>query len=175
VHCPRTELFELGAGVGRSTVHFAHHFEKVYGWDISAGNLDECEWRMRSRGIVNVALQLVTSLHSYLHIPEHDVFFSEITLQHNPPPLQLYILRCALSRLKPNGLFFFQTITHHPKYSFSYETYLTTPQQDQFELHALPMRHIFETIARSGAQVLDVAKDRMGGFNVDSFTFFGRK
>ena len=128
-------LFELGCGVGRSTQHFAPAFESVCAWDISKGNLFECEKNLSIRNITNVKLKLINDLLDYDIIPEHDVFFSEIVLQHNPPPLQYFLIDKILSKLNSGGVFFFQTITHHDTYSFDVTSYLNWQHSQDFEMH----------------------------------------
>jgi len=173
VPLPNRVLFELGCGVGRSTQFFSTAFETVHAWDVSAGNLEECKISLISRGVGNVKLKLVSVIDDYSAIPEHDVFFSEIVVQHNPPPLQYYLLDQVLSRLKPGGVFFFQTITHHPDYAFVVSDYLKWKHEQDYEMHALPMRWITALLRKNNLFLLDVLKDRLGGFNLDSYTFFG--
>jgi 2-polyprenyl-3-methyl-5-hydroxy-6-metoxy-1,4-benzoquinol methylase len=175
VDLPNGILFELGCGVGRSTQHFASAFEKIFAWDISKGNLFECEKALANGNISNVQVQLIKDISDYDTIPEHDIFFSEIVLQHNPPPLQYYLIDKILSKLKPGGVFFFQTITHHETYSFKISDYLNWQHSQDYEMHVLPMRSVFKLIRKNKLIVLDVLKERLGGFNLDSNTFFGIK
>ena len=168
-------LFELGCGVGRSTQHFAPAFESIFAWDISDSNLFECEKNIQKRKISNVKLKLVQNLLDYNIVPEHDVFFSEIVLQHNPPPMQFLILDKILSKLNPGGICFFQTITHHETYSFDADKYLNWQHDKPFEMHVLPMRWVVKLLRKNNIVLMDVLKDHLGGFNVDSYTFFGVK
>jgi 2-polyprenyl-3-methyl-5-hydroxy-6-metoxy-1,4-benzoquinol methylase len=170
---PQGVLFEMGCGVGRSTQHFARAFEQVHGWDVSEGNLQECKKNLSSHDALNVDLKLISQLEDYNEIPEHDVFFSEIVIQHNPPPLQYYLLRKTLSKLKPGGVFMFQTLTHHLTYDFDVPRYLEWKHGLDFEMHVLPMRWVNRAIRENGLSLLDVVKDQLGGAGVDSYTFFG--
>jgi cyclopropane fatty-acyl-phospholipid synthase-like methyltransferase len=173
VDCPNGVLFELGCGVGRSTQYFAPEFEMVHAWDVSDGNLAECKNNLKSANVSNVETKLIDQLEGFAQVPWHDVFFSEIVIQHNPPPLQYFILDKILSKLRPGGVFYFQTITHHATYSFSVEPYLRWEHQQSFEMHALPMRWVNKVIRRNGLFLMDVLKERLGGYNLDSYTFFG--
>jgi len=166
-------LFELGCGVGRLTQHFASNFAKINAWDVSPGNLKECILNLKSKNISNVEIKLINSLSDYNNIPEFDVFYSDIVLQHNTPPLQYYILDQVFSKLKSGGVVLFQTITHHLTYQFNVETYLNWKHDSAFEMHALPMRHVMQLFKRHNISVLDVIKERNGGFNLDSNTFLG--
>jgi SAM-dependent methyltransferase len=173
VDCPSGILFELGCGVGRSTQYFSSAFESIHAWDVSDGNLAECDKNLAAANLRNVETQLIIDLSDYGRVPCYDVFFSEIVIQHNPPPLQFFLLDKILSKLKPGGLFYFQTVTHHPTYSFSVESYLRWEHKQSFEMHALPMRWVLRAIRKNGLVLFDVLKDRLGGYNVDSYTFFG--
>jgi cyclopropane fatty-acyl-phospholipid synthase-like methyltransferase len=175
VDLPNRVLFELGCGVGRSTQYFAPAFEKICAWDISKGNIFECEKNLASKKILNVKLKLIQQLQDYDSIPEHDVFFSEIVLQHNPPPLQYFLIDKILSKLNRGGVFFFQTITHHETYSFDVSSYLNWQHSQDFEMHALPMRWVLKLLRKNDIFLMDVLKERLGGFNLDSYTFFGVK
>jgi SAM-dependent methyltransferase len=168
-------LFELGCGVGRSTCHFAPLFREVVAWDVSPGNLAECQSNLHAMNRSNVTLNRILDLDDFENIPSHDVFFSEIVIQHNPPPLQYYLLDRIFKKINPGGIFYFQTITHHGTYNFSAEKYLMWQHDQGFEMHALPMRHIIHLIQKSGLTLLDILKDRLGGFNLDSYTFFGHR
>src|SRR5713101_3153881 len=79
-----TRCFELGCGVGRVTIWLAGLFERV------------------ERG--NVDLVHLDSLSAFESLPEFDLFFSVIVLQHNPPPLIAALLKTALNKLRPGGV-----------------------------------------------------------------------
>jgi 2-polyprenyl-3-methyl-5-hydroxy-6-metoxy-1,4-benzoquinol methylase len=170
---PNGTLFELGCGVGRSTQYFSEAFDRVVGFDISQGNIRECNINLEAKNITNISLTLIEDLESYDRVPEHDVFFSEITIQHNPPPLQYFILDRIFQKLNPGAVFYFQTITHHATYSFDVGRYLDWQHDQVFEMHALPMRWVMRLLRKNGLFLIDVLKERQGGFNLDSHTFFG--
>ncbi len=166
-------LFELGCGVGRLTQHFSKHFQQITGWDVSIGNLNECKENLKNSDISNVSYKVVQSLEDFDAVPEWDVFFSEIVIQHNPPPLQYYMLNKILSKIKLGGIFYFQTVTHHDRYNFNVGAYLKQSYKNELEMHLLPMRYIFQAIKNNNLILLDVLKERSGGFGLDSNTFFG--
>lgn len=169
------KCLELGCGVGRMTAHFAKNFEQLFGVDISPANLKICSEYLKELDITNVDLKLLTRLEELEALPNFDVFVSFIVIQHNPPPIQRYILEKVLSKLNPGGIFLFQTIVHHPTYTYTAESNFLYSPDLNFEMHCLPMRHVFQTINSCNLTLLDVVKDRMGGFGIDSNTFFGIK
>lgn len=175
ISLPNTSIFELGCGVGRSTQYFASEFESVHAWDVSSSNLIECRNNILKRELKNINLKIIQTIEDYSSIPLFDVFFSEIVLQHNPPPLQYYMLDKIFSKLKPGGVFMFQTITHHDTYSYNIDNYLNWNHQQDFEMHVLPMRWINRLIRKNNLFLMDVIKDRLGGYNLDSNTFYGIK
>lgn len=95
---PRGHCLEFGCGTGRVTRHLADLFESVTGLDISPGNLELAGENLRRAGISNVALKQIVSPEQLLSIPDYDFLFSTIVLQHNPPPLQNFILDKLLAR-----------------------------------------------------------------------------
>jgi predicted O-methyltransferase YrrM len=167
------KCFELGCGVGRMTAHFAEHFEKTVGADISPGNLKVCDEYLKELNISNVDLKLLTRLDDLETISNIDAFVSFIAIQHNPPPIQHYMLEKILPKLNYGGVFLFQTIVHHPTYTYTAESNFNYPANQDFEMHCLPMRDVLQVINKHDLTLLDVIKDRRGGYGVDSNTFFG--
>ena len=165
--------FELGCGVGRMTSYFADHFLEVVAADISPGNISVCQEYFKEIGKLNVDLKLLTKLMDLEQIGYFDAFLSFIAIQHNSPPIQRYILEKTLSKLNYGGVFLFQTIVHHPTYSYTAKSNFNYPSNQDFEMHVLPMREVLHVISRCGLTLLDVIKDRQGGYGIDSNSFFG--
>jgi 2-polyprenyl-3-methyl-5-hydroxy-6-metoxy-1,4-benzoquinol methylase len=163
---------ELGCGVGRLTAHLAQSFQNIIAVDVSPGNMNVCRSYLQELGIQNVDLRLMKEIMELESMPEIDVFFSFIVIQHNPPPIQKYILDTLLSKVKPGGVFLFQTIVNAPGYEYSVEGNFQYKVVG-YEMHALPMQHVIQSIYSNGLTLLDVIKDRQGGWNIDSYTFFG--
>ena len=163
---------ELGCGVGRMTAHLASKFEKVIGYDISNGNLAIAKKYISDLKINNVDLYLIESLESFNIDEKIDAFLSFMVLQHNPPPLQKYFLERTLEKLRPGGVFYFQTVTHAPSYSYTVTGNFNYPTDTQSEMHCLPIAEIFRILHKNNLLVLDVIKDG-GSDNHDSNSFFG--
>jgi hypothetical protein len=126
---------------------------------------------MDREGIANVELVLLQSLEGLSALPEADFFYSVITLQHNPPPIQRFILDAVIGKLRPGGGFLFQTQTYHPDYRFEIENYLKSPV-DRMDMHSLPMHAVMEVLAAHGCTVREVMQDFWTG-RLGSHTFFG--
>ncbi len=164
---------ELGCGVGRLTGYLAHHFKTVTGIDISPGNLRVCAAYLNELGLHNTDLRLMKNLSELETLEGFDAFISFLVIQHNEPPIQKYMLDTVLAKLRPGGVFMFQTIVNAPGYAYSVEGNFNYKDVQGYEMHALPMQHILKIIQKHGLTLLDVLKDRQGGWSVDSYTFFG--
>lgn len=169
-HC-----FELGCGVGRVTLHLAREFQKVTGADISPGNLRHCAAMMDSQKLQNVQLTQLQHVRDLEKLRDFDVFFSRIVLQHNPPPVQKFILETILKNLAPGGVALFQTVVGGRGYAYSAQSHLARSMTNDFEMHGLPVRYIFEIFQKLNYRVLDVFKELAGGYNVASYTFLAQR
>ncbi len=173
VNLTRGVCVELGAGVGRITRYLSERFDKVIAVDISPGNLSLCAEYMAEVGAHNVECKLISAFEDFDSLPEFDVLFSTIVLQHNPPPVQKLILRTLFSRVRPGGGVLFQIPTHIPGYTFDAEAYLAEPPSE-LEMHALPTAVVLEELRRNRLRLLDVTPDPFIG-GLGSFTFFAAK
>ncbi|HKK56287.1 class I SAM-dependent methyltransferase [Marinobacter sp.] len=165
--------FELGCGVGRLTLPLSEVFHHVTGYDISPGNLAECDALVKAQGKRNITTKLLARIEDLKSAPEFDVLFTVIVLQHNPPPVQKYILDILLTKIRPNGIAYFQLPTFIPDYKFTARTYLRTKPQSM-EMHAVPMRDVLELLREHGFQVLEVLQDPFTGMP-GSHSFFAVK
>jgi SAM-dependent methyltransferase len=152
---------EFGCGVGRMTAWIAGTVPHVIGCDISAVHLQLAEDYLRSEGIKNVELIHIDSFSKLEQLPAADTMCSIAVLQHNPPPAIAKIVDALLRRLNPEGVAYFQVPTYQLGYSFDLDEYLRSPRMDadQFEMHVLPQKHIFELAAANRCAVLEVQPD----------------
>jgi SAM-dependent methyltransferase len=171
VSAPGGVCLEFGCGVGRVTTHLAGRFQRVIGVDISAGNLRHCREEMRRSNLDNVELVLLEKPEDVAALGPFDVLFSTIVLQHNPPPVQAFLLQALLGGLAPGGAFVFQTQTSVPDYQFDTAAHLASPV-GAMDMHCLPMPTIFDILRRSGLRLCEVAADHWTGA-AGSYTFFG--
>lgn len=155
--------FELGCGVGRVTVALAEMFRTVIGADIAAPMLEEAKRSAAAFKVENISWLLTNKFSVYDDIPEFDVFFSGIVLQHNPPPVMGFMLTRLLGRLRPGGVAYFQIPTYRQGYAFAAEKYLSTPSKDAIEMHVYPQRDLLELVRRCGCRVLEIREDGNAG------------
>jgi 2-polyprenyl-3-methyl-5-hydroxy-6-metoxy-1,4-benzoquinol methylase len=168
---PRGTCVELGCGVGRITIHLAKRFDKVIAVDISDGNLQHCKTVAENLGVKNIEYLLLRTPDELSAIDYHDFFYSMLTLQHNPPPIQKYQLELILSKLRIGGAFLFQTQTYCPGYSFNVDQYLASPT-DIMDMHSLPMHEIFLIIEILRLRIREVVMDSYTG-RPGSYSLFG--
>jgi SAM-dependent methyltransferase len=156
--------FELGCGLGRSTIWLAEAFPRVIGADISAAHLQMAGKVLKDFNRPNVALKHINTLAALERMEQFDVFFSIIVLQHNPPPLIAYILRTALSKLKPGGIAYFQVPTYSVGYKFDANTYLASEQPPGVpEMHVVPQPVLFRLFDDCSCRMLEVREDGAAG------------
>ncbi len=159
-------VLEYGCGVGRVTHALAKHFRQVYAYDISAPHLALAKQWTDGLGLTNITFSQIQHPQDVLHLPKVHAVHTVIVLQHNPPPVIRTILHGLLSALLPGGVALFQVTTYRQHYSFIAMDYLrtTTERLGQVEMHVLPQRRVFEIIAQTGCQVLEVLDDAWTGY-----------
>ena len=149
---------EIGCGVCRIAIPMSRRFDRVLGVDSSPTHLARAREALDRHGVGNVELRRVSAVEDYGTLPEAQFILSRFVLHHNPPPVQMAILRHAISRLASPGALMFQTVTHIDNYSFDADEYLSQPRTHQ-ETHAVPQRALFELFRDTGLSVVEVQRD----------------
>jgi SAM-dependent methyltransferase len=150
---------ELGTGVGRVTRYLAGISERLTGYDVSAPHLRLAKDYLSNSGVNNAALEQIKDLAKF-RFPECDFFYSRIVLQHNPPPIIVFLLREALMSLRPGVVAVFQLPTYIEGYSFSLNRYLDHMAEiDNQEIHAVPQNVVFRMIMESGCDLYSLIRD----------------
>jgi phospholipid N-methyltransferase len=149
-------------------------FGRIKALDISKPHLDILEKEISSKQIANIDLIQLNELSVIRQLDPIDFFYSEITLQHNSPPIQREILENMLKKIKKKGYFYFQIPTYIPNYEFNLEKYLKI-KNEKMEMHMLPMNQIFEIVYESNCRILNVIRDTSAGLEIESHTFIGIK
>jgi SAM-dependent methyltransferase len=155
---------EYGCGVGRITCWLAHHFERVFGYDISAPHLELARQRLLQEDSANVTLGKVDEIPSLENLERVDLVFSLVVLQHNPPPVIAYVIRMLLRSLNPGGVACFQVPTYSRRYRFDAKQYLRSSSSTRsFEMHLLPQQAVFRIVQEEGCVALEVQPDEYVG------------
>lgn len=155
---------EFGCGLGRVTQALAPLFETVIAVDISRAHLALAERRALENDVRNVQWHQLKSIADLGGLPQVDVIYSIIVLQHNPPPVIDRIIATFARILKPGGIAYFQVPTYRSDYEFRLADYL----RDQvgkhgMEMHTYPQSRIFRHFADNSAVPLSVVDDGYTG------------
>lgn len=167
-------VLDLGCGVGRIGQYFAAAFRSYVGVDISTAHIEHARRHFADRQLKNAEFLPLPDFLSAT--PEFDLLFSVLCLQHNPPPIMLYLLNQSLARLAPGGYAFFQLPTYLYDYKFDVEDYLGRVETRQaMEMHALPQIHVFKALAANGLVPIEVFPWQCIGPIGLSYAFFAQK
>jgi SAM-dependent methyltransferase len=170
------QVVELGCGVGRLTDLLAERFPSVIGLDVSKPHLELARQHCEKQKRRNVELRQVRSMADIESLPEIDLFFTLIVLQHNPPPVIVAILERIASKIAPGGLMYFQVPTYLPGYRFRVQEYLDSPETSTIEMHAVPQHTILRLLADAGLQLIEIVEDDCTGIQgAISNTFLAQK
>jgi len=173
---PNGTCFELGCGVGRSTIWLAKHFARVLGADVSAPHLELARQALVEFQCRNVTLAQVDQIGMLESLPDFDAFFSIIVLQHNPPPLIRHLLQIVFSKLNPGGLAYFQVPTYGLGYRFEINRYLATPVEIGVpEMHVMPQQDLYALAQATDCRILEVREDGASGWTFISNRFLVQK
>ncbi|PZQ10158.1 MAG: methyltransferase type 12 [Rhodanobacter denitrificans] len=159
----RRTCLEYGCGLGRVTRHLAPHFERVTAVDISAAHLAKAQALAEAKGITGIDWTHLRSLDQLGELPQVDVIYSLIVLQHNPPPVIERIIKTFARILRPGGIAYFQVPTYRVGYEFRLADYLNGNLQPGMEMHVYPQNRIFRIFAEAGAVPVSVAEDGCTG------------
>jgi SAM-dependent methyltransferase len=159
VSSPTGVCIDYGCGVGRVTMWLARRFARVIAMDVSAPHLQIAQDYAAARGLDNIDFVHVRDDADLDRMQGADMFISELTLQHNPPPLTLIVLDRAMSALNAGGVAYFQVPTYGAGYSFHLPQYLEQAPDGGIEMHFVPQHAIFATAARHGMQPMEVSAD----------------
>lgn len=154
---------EFGCGTGRVTPWLAQRFGRVIACDISTSHIALAATHVRQQKADNVDFLHTPRLDILDAVPQVDVVFTVLVLQHNPPPIIYSILDRIFRHLNPGGVAFFQVPTYALDYSFEIQTYLLGSEGPDYEGHVIPQRFVFELAESNNCAVLEVESDRLTG------------
>jgi methylase of polypeptide subunit release factors len=160
------DCFELGCGVGRVSIWLAQQFERVTAADVSTSHLNLARDVIETHNCHNVHLIKLNSFAELNGLPQFDLFFSVIVLQHNPPPVMARMLHTILGKLRSEGIAYFQIPTYQRGYNFSTAAYLERGYDHrggELEMHAMPQDALFKLFTDCGCQLLEIREDNWTG------------
>ncbi|AWV23508.1 Methyltransferase [Roseomonas mucosa] len=151
-------MLEYGCGVGRVTGQVAPWFREVIACDISQPHLDVAAARMEEAGIGNVRFHPVTA-GNLVPSKAYDLFYSRLTLWHDPPPMVAAVLDEAFASLRNGGMAIFSVPGWAEGYRFSTEEYLAREPVTEREFHVFPQRAVFALANRHGCVPVELRED----------------
>ena len=153
--------FELGCGVGRVTVWLAELFDRIVAADISPLRLQLNQRALRYFQRTNVDHYCLESIDSVASLPDYDVFYSVIVLQHNPPPIIVKLVTMILEKLRSGGIAYFQLPTFMKNYHFGVSEYIENVDRgpSHMEMHAIPQKLVFDIVRDAGCELLEIRED----------------
>jgi SAM-dependent methyltransferase len=169
----RLFILELGSGLGRVTKALARYSEYILGLDVSKPHIEIAKKYLSDH--TNITFELMDQQTMKTQSTKlFNLFFSIISLQHNPPAIQRRLLENAVKTLQNKGSFvYFQTCCYIENYSYDESLHISLERD--FETHALPISVILEILARNNFTIIDLWRDGYQiGINHHSYTFFAR-
>ena len=155
---------DFGSGVGRLAINFASRVCQVHAVDFSESHLQELQRNAEmfdcASKITLWPIRLPADLDK---LPQADLVYSYIALQHNTPPVIAAMMSNLLDHLRPGGYAFL----HVPLAGAGYEgfvvnDYLASAEAGRrMEVHILPRANINSLAAKAGCEI--VASHCVGG------------
>ena len=164
--------FELGAGVGRLSFPLSKRISKLLALDVSRGNLSILHDKQSSE--TNIEPILISSFEQFKTFSKIDFFISLITLQHNPPPLQRFILQSIFESMNIHAVGVFQIPIHTPHFTFNTKAFLDG-NASEMDMFSLPIDKIFEICRESNVSIVHVEQNNLAGPKYLSCTFYVQK
>lgn len=168
---------ELGCGVGRVTAALAKRFSRVVGVDISQAHLSLARQRAMDQNWPAIQWHQLCQVDELSKLGRFDAVYSQLVLQHNPPPVMLKLLVDLLWMLNPGGVAYIQIPTYKAGYSFSVKRHLHESTPANMDMHFLPQSVVLDAVARCQCAVLEIREDDAIGRSALSVsnTFLVRK
>ena len=172
----RPTCLEFGCGLGRVTQALAPLFDSVTAVDISSAHLALAQQHAIENAVHGIQWRHLEAISALEDLPQVDVVYSIIVLQHNPPPVIDRIVATFARILKPGGIAYFQVPTYRSDYEFRLADYLREQMGvKSMEMHAFPQSRIFRHFAENSSVPVSVVEDgytgRRAGERSNTFIF----
>jgi SAM-dependent methyltransferase len=167
---------DFGCGVGRVSKFLAPYFHRLDCIDISKSHLDIAR-SFLTQTETNINFLELDNYDIDNKIENIDFLYSILTLQHNPPPLALFLLRSLLGKLNSGGIAYIQLPSYIDGYLFGTSRYMADDTKNSIEMHLIPQDIIFKTISDCNCLCLEIREDGLVGssYNTISNNYLIRK
>ncbi len=187
---PRHRALDFGCGVGRLTQALAGHFAEVDGVDIAPSMIARAAEYNRHGGRCRYHVNDTGDLRLFAG-DTFDLVYSNITLQHIPPPHAAGYLGEMIRVLAPGGLLIVQIPDDvHPRRARRLKERLkrilpegalalyyaaTLPLRSGMTMHPIPRERVLGLLAERGARVIEAREDASAGDGWVSFRYCATK
>jgi SAM-dependent methyltransferase len=189
---PTSRALDFGCGVGRLSQALAGRFEKVDGVDISSSMIERAN-----------SINRFNERCTYHHNPESDLrlfpdasftfIYSNITLQHIPPPLAMGYISEFIRLMRSDGLAVFQLPSHFRSPALGFRRWLGSkapalhriyrrlshggapPPASPYLMHWIPLRRIRSLVRAAGGTIAAVDRDHSAPPEWVSYRYYVRK
>jgi SAM-dependent methyltransferase len=168
---------EYGCGVGRIANSFCKNFFYTYAVDLSESYLNFTKEYVDLNENNNIEYIKISNQKDISNLPNVDLIYSVLVLQHNPPPISSVIIEQFCKCLNPKGIAIFQIPTHNPYYKFIEKEYLENIKSAcDVDMHMLSQEQICKTVFDNNCRIIEIKKDYWTGRSDDvSNTFIIQK
>ena len=151
----KPDVMDFGCGVGRLALHAAPHANNIVLVDFSQSQLEEAQRNMVDFGAFEADVIMIDNLGDLSTLPQSDLVYSFITLQHNTPPVMEEITRKLLNALQPGGVAVLHIPLAFSNYSFDPYYYLQDDNAGTcLEMHILPRNNLNQLAERSNCKIV---------------------
>jgi len=148
---------DFGSGVGRLAINFASRVAQVHAVDFSEPHLQELQRNAELLGCASrIAVWPIQVPADLEQLPQVDLVYSFIALQHNTPPVIAAMMRTLLDHLRPGGYAFLHVTLAGAGYEgFVVNDYLSSAEAGtRMETHILPRENINILARAAGCEIV---------------------
>jgi 2-polyprenyl-3-methyl-5-hydroxy-6-metoxy-1,4-benzoquinol methylase len=155
---------EYGCGIGRVANSFCKKFYHTYAVDLSESYLNFAKEYISLDKTNNIDYIKISNENDIGNLPNVDLIYSVLVLQHNPPPISSIIIEQFCKCINPNGIAIFQVPTYNPYYKFVEKEYLDKLKSAvDVDMHILDQKQVCETIFKNNCKIIEIKKDYWTG------------
>jgi SAM-dependent methyltransferase len=168
----RTSALDFGCGLGRLSQGLAAHFSSVTGVDVAQSMVDGA--RARNAFPERVSYQVSTTPTLPFEDASFDFGYSNLVLQHVPPPAAARYIAELVRVLRPGGVVVFQELSHRPRTPRN-TVRLLVPEVARrlvrrarygwaaaITMNGLPMPQVRALVEAAGGEVVAMCEDGAG-------------
>lgn len=155
---------EYGCGMGRVANSFCKKFFYTYAVDLSESYLNFAKEYINLDSTNNIDYIKISNKKNISDLPNVDLIYSVLVLQHNPPLISSLIIEQFCKCLNPKGVAIFQIPTHNPYYKFIEKEYFDNLKSaTDVDMHVLDQKQVCDIIFKNNCKIIEIKKDYWTG------------